>query len=257
MSKAPRPTLRWFDRLLMILMWLVTSGVVYVFGYYVGRGTPEHPTNMEERAVRLPVTSTPPPEGQRPKEAQDFPSFYQALPAGERPIDVARGTPVTAPETPPSTAPPHATTTQPAAHATAATSTTLVRTTPTPPPTRAMPPPISTPTTTPSAPRPLPSTSLPAGTPPASPPSTVAPRTSTRGTFTVEASPTRSRTEAEQLLGTLRRRGYDATLVQVERDGDTWYRLRVGRYATADQATDAMRRLRDVEGVTHVFVAAE
>lgn len=45
--------------------------------------------------------------------------------------------------------------------------------------------------------------------------------------------------------------------MQVERDGDTWYRLRVGRYPTAAQATDAMRRLRDVEGVTHVFVATE
>jgi hypothetical protein len=46
-------------------------------------------------------------------------------------------------------------------------------------------------------------------------------------------------------------------MVQVERDGDTWYRLRVGRYATAEQATEIMRRLRDVEGVTHVFVASE
>lgn len=255
MAKAPRPTLRWFDRLLMIVMWLVTSGVVYVFGYYVGRGTPEHAATMEERAVRLPVTSTPPPEGQRPKEAQDFPSFYQALPAGERPIDVARGTPVTAPETPPTTAPPHATTTQPAARATAPTSTTLVRTTPPSTPPRPTPP--TTTPTTPGPPRSFPPTTTPAPTPPTSPPATVVPRTSARGSFTVEASPTRSRTEAEQLLGALRRRGYDATLVQVERDGDTWYRLRVGRYATAEQATDAMRRLRDVEGVTHVFVAAE
>ena len=47
--------------------------------------------------MRLPVTRPPPPEGQRPKDAKEFPSFYQALPAGERPIDVARGTPVTAP----------------------------------------------------------------------------------------------------------------------------------------------------------------
>jgi cell division septation protein DedD len=94
-------------------------------------------------------------------------------------------------------------------------------------------------------------------TPPTSVPPTTIPRTTSRGSFTVEASPTRSRSEAEQLLGTLRRRGYDASLVQVERDGDTWYRLRVGRYPSAEQATDAMRRLRDVEGVTHVFVAAE
>jgi cell division protein FtsN len=78
-----------------------------------------------------------------------------------------------------------------------------------------------------------------------------------KGGYTVEASPTRSRSEADQLLAQLRRRGYDATIVQVDRDGDTWYRLRVGRYSTSEQATDTMRKLREVEGITHVFVAQE
>jgi cell division protein FtsN len=246
MAKAPRPTLRLIDRLLLLVAWLATCGVVYVFGYYVGKGTPDRNATMEERSVRLPITSTPPPEGQRPKEAKDFPSFYQALPAGERPIDVARGTPVTAPPEQTPTPPARATTTQPPARASATPSTTLVRTTPTP---TTLPRPTPTTTSLPRLPQPTTATT-------AAPPTTV-PRTTARGSFTVEASPTRSRSEAEQLLGTLRRRGYDAALVQVERDGDTWYRLRVGRYATSEQATDAMRRLRDVEGVTHVFVAAE
>ena len=34
-------------------------------------------------------------------------------------------------------------------------------------------------------------------------------------------------------------------------------RLRVGRYATSEQATDTMRKLREVEGITHVFVATD
>ncbi len=248
MAKAPRPTLRLIDRLLLLVAWLATCGLVYIFGYYVGKGTPDRQATIEERSVRLPITSTPPPEGQRPKEAKDFPSFYQALPAGERPIDVARGTPVTAPPDTP-TPPARATTTQPAAtaRASATTTTTLARTSPSTTLPRPTPP-----TTATSLPRlPAPTTATTAPTP------TTVPRTTARGSFTVEASPTRSRSEAEQLLGTLRRRGYDATLVQVERDGDTWYRLRVGRYTTSEQATDAMRRLRDVEGVTHVFVAAE
>ena len=253
MAKAPRPTLRWFDRLVMVVMWLTTCGVVYVFGYYVGKGTPEHTAAMEERTVRLPVTSTPPPEGQRPKEAKDFPSFYQALPAGERTTDVARGTPVTAP---PESPPARATTTLASDQQTArlaATSTTLVRTAPA---STTLPRAIPTTTAT-SLPRlPAATTQTTAAPLAAAPPPTM-PRTNPRGSYTVEASPTRSRSEAEQLLGTLRRRGYDATLVEVERDGDTWYRLRVGRYATSAEATDAMRRLRDVEGVTHVFVAAE
>jgi cell division protein FtsN len=261
MAKGPRPTLRVIDRLAMLVAWLATCGIVYVLGYYVGQGTTERHAAIEERSVRLPVTSTPPPEGQRPKE-KDFPSFYQALPAGERPIDVARGTPVTAPPGQP-TPPGRATTTLAGQPATtprpSPTSTTLVRT---PPPSTTLPRrtptttatslPRLTTTTAASLSRLSPSTTLPTS----APPPTVA-RTSARGSYTVEASPTRSRSEAESLLGTLRRRGYDATIVQVERDGDTWYRLRVGRYATSAEATDAMRRLRDVEGVTHVFVAAE
>jgi cell division protein FtsN len=253
MAKGPRPTLRVIDRLVRVVAWLATCGLVYIFGYYVGKGTPDRHAAMEERSVRLPVTSTPPPEGQRPKEAKDFPSFYQALPAGERPIDVARGTPVTAPPQQPPTPAARATTTMPPGQPTTArpsptTSTTLVRGTPVPTTL-----PRSTPTTTAtSLPRLPPSSTATTAVPP-----TTLSRTTARGSFTVEASPTRSRSEAEQLLGSLRRRGYDATLVQVERDGDTWYRLRVGRYATSEQATDAMRRLRDVEGVTHVFVAAE
>jgi septal ring-binding cell division protein DamX len=253
MAKGPRPTVRLIDRVVRLVAWLATCGLVYIFGYYVGKGTPDRHATMEERSVRLPVTSTPPAEGQRPKEAKDFPSFYQALPAGERPIDVARGAPVTAPPANPPPSPARPTTTlppspPPTARPAATTSTTLVRTTP--PSTT---PPRPTPTTTQTS---LPRLGSTVAAPPATPPTTI-PRTSARGSFTVEASPTRSRSEAEQLLDTLRRRGYDATLVQVERDGDTWYRLRVGRYATSAQATDAMRRLRDVEGVTHVFVAAE
>ena len=35
----------------------------------------------------------------------------------------------------------------------------------------------------------------------------------------------------------------------------TWYRVRVGRFASAEQATEVMQRLREHEGVSHVFVA--
>jgi cell division protein FtsN len=291
-AKGPRPTLRLIDRLVLLVAWMVTSGIVYVLGYYVGKGSPGRQTAAEERSVRLPVTSAPPAEGQRPKEAKEFPSFYQALPAGERPIDVARGTPVTAP--PPGTAPAAApttivrTTTLPATTSpprtpttTPAVPTTLARTM-APPPT--FPRTATTlPTATasgrteaplPSAPRPpqagaqgapqaTPTTLPRAATPPttlvhtASTPPPVVPRTTAKGGFTVEASPTRSRSEADQLLAQLRRRGYDASIVQVERDGDTWYRLRVGRYSTSEQATDTMRKLREVEGITHVFVATD
>jgi septal ring-binding cell division protein DamX len=252
MAKGPRPTLRLLDRIVLLVAWLVTCGLVYVLGYYVGRGTPGRQATIEERAVRLPVTSAPPAEGQRPKESKEFPTFYQALPAGDRPIDVARGTTVTAPSAggpTPATTPPRATpTTMVSASRSMVSTTTLGRTAAAPPPTLGRAP--ASPTTT---------LVRPFTTPPQTPPATLRAPTAraSTGSYTVEASPTRSRSEAEQLLSSLRRRGYEAALVEVERDGDTWYRLRVGRYPTAAQAAEAMRRLRDVEGVTHAFVATE
>jgi cell division septation protein DedD len=235
MAKTPRATLRLIDRLVLMVAWLVTCGLVFVLGFYLGKATPDERARLEERSVRLPITSQPPPEGQRPKEPKEFPSFYQTLPAGERPTDVARGTPATVP--PATTATPTSlprVTTTTAAGVRTTTSTNALGAAP-----------HATTTVAPRA----------AGT--IAPSTTLPSRTVARGGFTVEASPTRSRAEAEELLGSLRKRGYDAVLVQMQRDGDTWYRLRVGRYPTAEQATEVMRRLRDSEGVTHAFVAAE
>jgi len=50
--------------------------------------------------------------------------------------------------------------------------------------------------------------------------------------------------------------GYDATLVRVVRDGGTWYRVQVGRFADSGEATETMHRLREHEGVS-AFVASE
>jgi cell division protein FtsN len=75
--------------------------------------------------------------------------------------------------------------------------------------------------------------------------------------WTVHANPTRSRNEADALVRRLRTRGYDASVVRVLRDGDTWYRVQVGRFGSSAQATDTMQRLREREGVQHVFVASE
>ncbi|HXJ37054.1 MAG TPA: SPOR domain-containing protein [Candidatus Eisenbacteria bacterium] len=261
MAKAPRPALRFVDRLVLLVAWLVTCGLVYVLGFYVGNKTQEHRPGMEEREVRLPVTSVPPPEGQRPKEAREFPSFYQALPGGERPIEVARAPTSTTVTVVPTTVRP--TTTVPAGAApTATTLKPAVTTTPTTrPSTTTLPrPPAATPSPPPGAttgPPPAVTSAPPAAPPAATPPPAATRPVAHTPSWTVEASPTRSRVEAEQLQATLRKRGYDATLVQVQRDGDAWYRLRIGRYATAEQANEVMRKLRDGEGVAHAFVASE
>jgi cell division protein FtsN len=77
------------------------------------------------------------------------------------------------------------------------------------------------------------------------------------GGWTVQANPTRSREEAEGLLRQLHGRGYEASIVRVLRDGDTWYRVQIGHFATSQQATEVMQKLREREGVSHAFVASE
>jgi cell division protein FtsN len=84
-----------------------------------------------------------------------------------------------------------------------------------------------------------------------------APSLARAGGWTVQANPTRIREEAEGLRRQLHARGYEASIVRVLRDGDTWYRVQIGHFATSQQATEVMQKLREREGVTHAFVASE
>jgi cell division septation protein DedD len=232
-AKPQRAGLRFWDRLVLLTAWVVTCGFVYLLGFYVGKGMQERRFGEEERVVRLPVTSEPPPEGQHPKGPTQ-PSFYDEL-LGARPPEPVAPTP--APE-----------------------STTL------PPPAAAPSPtvPAAPPGQVAAAPQPPPAAATPAVAHPTPPPAAVRPAAppapsprATTGPWTVEANPTRSQYEAQALADQLRRRGYDVALTHVVRDGETWYRIRVGRYATSEQASQVMRRLREQEGVTHAFVASE
>jgi hypothetical protein len=339
-----RPGLRFLDRLILFVAWIVTCGLVYGLGFYTGKGTQERRLGMEERVVRLPVTSPVPPEGQRPKASNEF-SFYETLATqrgadGGRPRDLPRQEPVAAAPAPapapsaaageplphPATSPgepkppaipsgapkppvPSATGTGAPTGAIAAgptgawsasgatrgtpapTGAVAKPTLPTPlgapkpaavptgqlkPPVRAVAdedgvipptPRSSTPiATAPAAARTggtaaeapaRPTTTAPGAmvalAKPTTPPAAAAPK---KPAWTVQASPTRDKKEADRLLAALKAKGYDANVVTVKRDGDVWYRLRVGRYATPEQATEAMRKLRGA-GVSHAFVASE
>jgi len=100
MAKTVRPGLRLIDRLILLVAWIATCGVVYLMGFYLGKGTQEGRLKLEERVVRLPVTSAPPPEGQRPNRSGDL-SFYEQLLSGGR-SGSEGGAP--APKAPPSAA---------------------------------------------------------------------------------------------------------------------------------------------------------
>jgi septal ring-binding cell division protein DamX len=273
--------LRLWDRLILFVAWVVTCGLVYLLGFYVGKGVQERRLDTEERIVRLPVTGAPPQAGQRPKS--DL-TFYDTLAkSADRPASPTPE-PAPAPKAPTGTLPPRA-----AAPPTVPPPPTPSATTqPAPRPTTTLPPRAAAPPATPPPRAPMPAepqvmkqTPVPASPPPARPaeratptpvtppparteratpvepaPRAEPPTAGGRGTWTVQASPTRSREGADALLKRLRSRGYEASIVEVPRDGATWYRIRVGRYASAGQATEVMQRLRDEEGV-HVFVASE
>ena len=78
MAKPGRVGLGLWDRLVLLLAWGVTCGLVYLLGFYVGKGTQARSLRVEQQVVRLPVTSAPPPEGQRPKTEPEF-GFYDKL----------------------------------------------------------------------------------------------------------------------------------------------------------------------------------
>jgi len=289
MAREGRTGLGFADRLVLLMAWIATCGLVYLLGFYVGKGTQEHRLGVEEQIVRLPVTSRPPPEGQRAKTENEF-GFYEKLmgdhPGGEAaprsaaeerapvppapapaPTVKAVATAVlpsapatTPPKTPVAVAVPAK---LPAATAVATAVPAAARTpvpVPPPPPAKPLAPP-SRPTMEPAAipvtpPHPAPPPIV-ASHPAVSTPPTPPPHVAASGGWTVLANPTQNRDEADSLTRQLRGRGYDATLVRVVRDGGTWYRVQVGRFATSDEASETMHRLREHEGVTHAFVASE
>jgi len=250
MAKQGRVGMSLWDRLVLLIAWVLTCGLVYVLGIYVGKGTHEGRLGIDERVVRLPVASTPPPEGQRPKGESEL-RFYETLMSDKEPDARAEAKatppapkpaaspgPATKPASQPSTTPPGA---RP------------VSTPPVDSPARAARAETGAqgraPVDTAATPRPP----TPASAPPADRPPSLA-RT---GGWTVQANPMRSREEAEGLLRQLHGRGYEASIVRVLRDGDTWYRVQIGHFATSQQATEIMQKLREREGVSHAFVASE
>jgi cell division septation protein DedD len=253
MAKRERVGLGLWDRLVLLLAWAVTCGLVYLLGVYVGKGTLGRQLGVEDRVVRLPVSAPPPPAGQRPKGESEL-GFYDQLMAGEA---RARGEDRHAARTPAPTRAPEAASPVPARTKEVVPPKEVA---PPPPITPARPAPPPRPAAAPVAPSAPPVARAPAATPPrpAVPPAG-APETPVvrGGGWTVQANPTRSREEADALLRQLRSRGYQASVVRVLRDGDTWYRVQIGHFGSSEQASEVMQRLREQEGVTHAFVASE
>lgn len=245
--------LRFADKAVLTVAWLVTCGLVYLFGFYLGKGMQEVRYGREERVVRLPVESEVPPVGSAssPRPAYEF---YGDLVAAERrgatseqPRDPAargEGRPVG----PGTDAVPHAGGALPAAAKPDPAREATVRRSP----------------SREEAKGPKAAAAVARGEAAAS--TTVAPAAGRsaptvagsggRG-WTVRTRPLASEAEADALRARLRARGYAAQVVQARRDGAPAFVLVVGRYPSAGEAATVMRKLRTEDGVAQAFVASE
>src|SRR5262245_24291027 len=83
MEQTAKIGLGMIDRLVIIGAWLVSCAAVYGLGFYTGSHTQDRLRSDEDRIVRLPVTTEPPPVGERAKAPDDL-TFWTMLDGGRR-----------------------------------------------------------------------------------------------------------------------------------------------------------------------------
>lgn len=201
----------------IIFGFLITSGLIFLFGIWVGRDVAERRLAQEERVVRVPVPVQPTASAQEPDV--DL-TFYQRL--KEKAYQRLQETPAIAVTSP--TAPrvaQMATPTGAAVHVAAKPPqpTPSARAKPTPPPERR-------------------DEWADAG-------------------WTVQVNATTNPEQATELARTLRTKGYDAYTVQAPMRGQTWYRVRVGRFPSREKAKELEGRLKANEGMENAYVAPQ
>lgn len=77
------------------------------------------------------------------------------------------------------------------------------------------------------------------------------------GRWSVQVNATRDAPTAKRLVDYLKARGFDAYEVRVDVRGETWYRVRVGRYGTMQEATAMVVRLRNEERSSRAFLVED
>ncbi len=224
----------WLEVFGLILVFAGGSVVVFFLGVFVGKGLQESRLAREERVVRLPID---PVAGQaaapiRPKTprvaGRKAPTAPNPRPTGGFQLAVRNAPSPTAipvrPSPVPSAAPP-----MPTAEAV------VPRSTPSPDPVRV----VSIPTASPRKAR---GSGL---------------IGDARGKWSVQVNATKDAYTARKIVQDLRRRGYNAYAVDVQLRGEVWYRVRVGRFPTMQDATSMVVRLKNTERYTRAFLVEE
>ncbi len=239
--------------------------VVFLLGIYAGRGLAERPLDGGQQIVRRQVA----PAAEQTPGGEEGLTFYDTLGRDER---VAQGDTrgaerpvvVPPPDEAPVAAPPERE--KPAEQAPVAKP---IEAEPSPKPEKVE---KAEPPAKPE--RPVVAKAAAQSTPPAkaerpAPPSTArvavalapatapTPRSAARGDWSVQVSATRDPRTADGVLRRLKAKGYDAFVLKVRRRGETFYRVRVGHYASLEDAQQIVSRLRREPGVPEAFVASD
>ena len=210
----------WLEVLGLILAFAGGSAVVFFLGVFVGKGLQESRVRSGENVVRLPIEE-PAQAAVRAKIPQARPSPAVAAKAKPGPTSAFRLAVKPAP-----------------------TATRAPRVAPTRVPPRVVATAVPAPLMTRAPVRPA-----------TTPVPTVDPRTS--GTWAVQVNATKDQATATRLILQLEARGYPAYLFKVRLRGETWYRVRVGRFATMEQATAMVVRLKNKERYPRAFLVEE
>jgi cell division septation protein DedD len=256
---------------LLIFGFLITSALIFLFGIWVGRDVAERRLVQEERIVRAPIQPPPTPDEEAKQQVdQDFyeqlkqkayvrmqqtaaaaaaPSPQRSAAAGGGPTPALEAAMAGAPLPTPALG-------------------TAAGVAPLPTPALAMSPAVARAASPPraSSPRPAAPTRTAVAvavkpTPKPTPPPRVAPpeageeRAATG--WTVQVIATTNIEQAVELARRLKAKGYDAYTVQAPLRGQTWYRVRVGRYTSRDKAKEMESRLKENEELDNAYVAPQ
>ena len=212
----------WLEVLGLILAFAGGSAVVFFLGIFVGKGLQESRVRSEEHVVRLPIDG--------PAQARTRPA---TKPTSVAAAEQAQSSPEPRPTSPFRLA------VKPAPTATRAPRVAPTRVPPRVAPTMA-PAPVQTRTPVRPAPTPKPTVNM-----------------VDAGTWAVQVNATKDPATADRLIRQLEGKGYPAYLFKVRLRGETWYRVRVGRFATMEQATSMVVRLKNKERYPRAFLVEE
>jgi cell division septation protein DedD len=224
---------------LIIFGFLITSGLIFLFGVWVGRDVTERRLAQEERLVRAPIPPPPTPNEEAKHDVDQ--SFYEQWKekAYQRLQETAAAASATAVPRPSAASSGQLPT--PALETTRAAP--AVPVAPAAAPTRTAIRVVEKPTAKPTPP--------------------VRAKTSDAGEewadagWTVQVNATTNPEQATGLARRLKAKGYDAYTVQAPLRGQTWYRVRVGRFSSREKAKELESRLKESEGLENAYIAPQ